>query len=199
MIAVVDYGAGNLFSVGNALDRLGLAYRVTVDPDALDAASGIILPGVGAFPDAMALLRRSGMAGAILRNAGNKPLLGICLGMQMLFERGYEFKETAGLGLLPGEVRPLAPDGLKVPHVGWNRLDLRQSHPLLAGLPDDPYVYFVHSYAVRTDRNILATAEYGGPVAAAVGTGRVMGTQFHPEKSGRVGLRILANFGGLCS
>ena len=199
MIAVVDYGAGNLFSVGNALDALQIPYWVTSEPDDLDRASGIILPGVGAFPDAMRLLRSSGMASAIAHHAGRKPLLGICLGMQMLFQKGFEFEETEGLGLLPGEVRPLEVGDLKVPHVGWNRLDFRCKHPLIEGLSKASYVYFVHSYKAKTDQNLIATTEYGETLPAIVGTDRVMGTQFHPEKSGAVGLHILGNFGRLCA
>ena len=196
MIAIVDYGVGNLFSLSSSLAALGLGSEVTSDPGRLLAADRVILPGVGAFGDAAAKLRASGLDKTCREIAGRgTPLLGICLGMQLLFERGYEYGEHAGLGLLRGEVRPVSAPGLKIPHMGWNSLHFTRESPLFRYSAEGDYVYFVHSFcAVRCADSLLATADYGGPVTAAAGKGNVFGTQFHPEKSGRAGLNILKAF-----
>ena len=200
MIAIVDYGVGNLFSLRSSLAAIGAEAVVTGDAAVLHEADRIILPGVGAFGDAADKLAATGMRDAVLREAhAGKPLLGICLGMQLLFEKGMEYGEHAGLGLIPGTVvdlKPVLPAGLKVPHIGWNALQLRQpDHPLLKNTREGDCVYFVHSfYAVDCADWTLATAEYGVDVTAAVARGNVMGCQFHPEKSGAVGLNILRAF-----
>lgn len=205
MLAIVDYGVGNLFSLKSSLVRIGVPACVTSDADALRRAERIILPGVGAFGDAAKKLRESGLASAVTEEAARgKPLLGICLGMQLLFETGFEYGEHAGLGLLPGSVRPIAPvigPGLKVPHIGWNALffpEGRPRSPLFAEVDAGECVYFVHSFAaMECDAVVTATVEYGAQLTAAAGRGNVMGTQFHPEKSGDVGLRILKAFAAL--
>lgn len=200
MIAVIDYDAGNLFSVANALERLGIDYVFTADPAEIEKADGIILPGVGAFPDAMEKLSSRGLVPVLQRCAKEKPFLGICLGMQVLFEEGEEFTLTKGLGLLPGRVVPIEAPGLKVPHMGWNGLVMEKSCPLTENLPESPYVYFVHSFcAAPKDEVLVAWCEYGQKVPALVWDGNCcFGAQFHPEKSGDVGLAILKNFAGLC-
>ena len=200
MIAIVDYGAGNIFSVKNALDYLGIESVLTSDRKEIEAADAVILPGVGAFPWAMGELKKSGLTDTIKHEAQKKPFLGICLGMQLIFEKGYEFEECDGLGLIPGKVDKIEEPGLIVPHVGWNKLEvLMKDCPLLRGLPGDDYVYFVHSYkAFCDDKNLAAYAEYGGKVPALVWDGKfVYGAQFHPEKSGKIGLKILQNFANL--
>ena len=199
MIAVIDYGAGNIFSVKNALDHLGLESELTNSADKIKSADGIILPGVGAFPEAMKMLQKSGLIDTIKEEAKKKPFLGICLGMQLLFEKGYEFEECDGLGLIGGSVVKMEEPDLIIPHMGWNKLEMLNSCPLLNGLPEESYVYFVHSYKAQCDdSNIAAYSEYGGRVPALVTDGcTVFGAQFHPEKSGDVGLQILRNFGGL--
>ncbi len=199
MIAIVDYGAGNIFSVKNALDYLGLDCKLTSDKDEIKAADAVILPGVGAFPAAMAMLEKSGLIDTIKEEAAKKPLLGICLGMQMLFEKGYEFEECDGLGLIKGSVRYMDEPDLIIPHMGWNKLEKLNDCPLLENIGDDEYVYFVHSYKAEcADENIAAYSEYGGRVPALVFDGKfVYGAQFHPEKSGDTGLKILRNFGNL--
>lgn len=197
MIAIVDYGAGNLRSVELALARLGVHTRVTADPDMLALADGLILPGVGAFSDAMAALGRSGTIPAVLEAVGaGRPLLGICLGMQLLLDGSEEGPGVPGLGLIPGEVRRLPGCGLKIPHMGWNSLTPAKPSPLFKGLPEEPYVYFVHSYACKAadPADVLAVTDYGVPFHAAVQRGRILGFQFHPEKSGNVGQKLLANF-----
>lgn len=199
MIAIIDYGAGNLFSVQNALDFLGVESAVASTEAQLTAADGLILPGVGAFPDAMARLEERGLVPVLRREAARKPLLGICLGMQLLFETGYEFGETPGLGLIPGCVQRIQAPGLKIPHMGWN--DLTRLHPCLltAQTRDGDYVYFVHSYRAETpEENIACYTTYGERVPAMVHKGMVYGAQFHPEKSGEVGLAMLRNFARLC-
>ena len=202
MIAIVDYGVGNLFSLRSSLAAVGVDAVVTADPQTLCAADKIILPGVGAFEDAARKLRDSGLDELIkdLARAG-KPLMGICLGMQMLFEKSYEYGEHEGLGLIPGAVRPIRdviPADYKIPHIGWNGLRFRGEHPLFAGLSEVDCVYFVHSfYAADCDDAVIATAEYGAELTAAVAKGNVMGCQFHPEKSGTVGLAILRAFAEL--
>ena len=193
--AIIDYGAGNLFSVQNALDYIGAASIVTKDAADLEKADRLILPGVGAFPDAMKALGETGLIGTIKEQARKKPLLGICLGMQMLFDKSCEFGETEGLGLIPGTVELMTPPGLLIPQIGWNRLIYNEKCELLDGLGDEPYVYFVHSYAANCDgKNVAAYTDYGGNVPACVFSGNVYGCQFHPEKSGGTGLKILKNF-----
>jgi glutamine amidotransferase len=199
MIAIIDYGMGNLHSVGKAVERLGYEAVVTSDEAQIMSASGAILPGVGAFGDAMDNLRETGLRDAVLRYAqSGKPLLGICLGMQLLFSQSEEYGLHEGLNLLPGRVVRF--QGIyKVPHMGWNRLSFRQQSPLFAGL-EEGHVYFVHSYHAKPERasDLLATTDYYQPVAAIVGRDNVYGMQFHPEKSGVVGMRLLSNFLNLC-
>lgn len=205
MIAIIDYGVGNLFSLASSLKSLGLETAVTRDPAVIRAADRIILPGVGAFADAMAKLEATGLVPVLRQEVQRKPLLGICLGMQLLFEKSYEYGEHAGLGLIPGAVRPLADDlkdpALKVPHIGWNRLDQvpgREDDPLFRYTRPGEYVYYVHSfYATGCADYTLATSEYSIPVTGAVRNGLVYGTQFHPEKSGDTGLRMLRAFAEL--
>ena len=194
--AIVDYGVGNLRSIANAMAYLGLSTQVTGDAAALERADAIILPGVGAFPDAAAKLRSTGLGDAIVAQAGRKPILGICLGMQLLFDWGEEGERCPGLGLIGGAVRRME-TALKLPHIGWNTLTFPRESPLFQSLEPECSVYFVHSYAAQVAReeDLLAVTDYGGPVTAAVGRGTVFGCQFHPEKSGEVGLAILRNFG----
>ena len=198
MIAIVDYGAGNLFSVANALEHLSISYQITQEPQALYESDGVLLPGVGAFPDAMAMLREKDLIPILRQMAKKKPFLGICLGMQVLFCQGEEFCLTKGLGLLKGQVKKMNPPGLKIPHMGWNSLHLTEKgkkHPLFKYSKEGDYVYFVHSfYGKDCDESLLATSEYGIPVTASAANENVMGCQFHPEKSGEVGLRILKAF-----
>ena len=202
MIAIVDYGVGNLFSLNCSLQAIGAESIVTADPLVLAAADKIILPGVGAFEDAANKLRQSGL-GELLKNLAKsgKPLLGICLGMQLLFERSYEYGCHEGLGLIPGSVKPIAdviPGDYKIPHIGWNALRLRQDNPLFTYIKEGDCVYFVHSfYAADCEDYVIADAEYGAYLTAAVARGNVMGCQFHPEKSGPVGLAILKAFAEL--
>ncbi len=201
-IAIIDYGVGNLFSLAASFKMLGADTVVTGDADVIRAADRIILPGVGAFADAAAKLHATGLDDVVKAEAAaGKPLLGICLGMQMLFSRSFEYGEHDGLGLIEGEVRPIAPvigEGLKVPHIGWNSLDFpagRKKSPLFRYIDEGDYVYFVHSYAaMHCDDAVIATSTYGVPLTAAVANQNVYGTQFHPEKSGDVGLRILRAF-----
>lgn len=205
MIAIVDYGVGNLFSLSSSVRSLGAEVRVTGDAADLRAASHILLPGVGAFADAMAKLEATGLVPVLKEETQHKPLLGICLGMQLLFEKSYEYGEHTGLGLIPGEVCPLADDlqdrTLKVPHIGWNALHIvpeRAADPLFRYVRDGEYVYYVHSYyAKQCASSTLATSEYSIPVTGAVRSGHVYGTQFHPEKSGDTGLRLLKAFAEL--
>ncbi|MBQ8769164.1 MAG: imidazole glycerol phosphate synthase subunit HisH [Oscillospiraceae bacterium] len=199
MIAIIEYGVGNLFSLESSLAALGVESVVTADPAVLEAADQIILPGVGAFGDAAQKLRDTGLDQHIIAQAKKgKPLLGICLGMQLLFEKGYEFGTYDGLGLIPGCVRPIAevvPAGYKVPHIGWNALQFKRENPLFAYIKDGDFAYFVHSfYAADCEESVIATAEYGAPLTAAVARGNVFGCQFHPEISGEVGLKILKAF-----
>ena len=199
MIAIVDYGAGNLFSVQNALAYLNITCCTTDDPAVLEICDGVILPGVGAFPEAMHRLHASGLVSIICEQAQKKPLLGICLGMQMLFERSYEFEETQGLGLIPGQVRLINSGGLKIPHMGWNDLTVLHPCALTEHSKNGEYVYFVHSYCVHTpDENVSCYTEYGERIPTLVHRGFVYGAQFHPEKSGEVGLAMLKNFARLC-
>jgi len=208
MTAIIDYGVGNLFSLRCSLAAIGEEAAVSDSADGLRRADRLILPGVGAFGDAAEKLRGSGLDRAVLSEAAaGKPLLGICLGMQLLFERGLEYGEHAGLGLIPGVVRPIAdviPKGLKIPHIGWNALSLRGACPLFSDTKDGAFVYFVHSYfADCGEEYVSAYTDYGAPLTAAVRRGNVYGCQFHPEKSGSAGLAILKNFcrleeGGKC-
>ena len=199
MTAIVDYGVGNLFSLRSSLAAIGEEAEVTGDARRIAAADRVILPGVGAFADARRKLAGTGMDSAVLDAAeSGKPLLGICLGMQLLFERSHEYGEHAGLGLLRGEVVGMAgriPAGLPIPHIGWNALDILRPGGILKYVKGGDCVYFVHSYcAVGCDESLTATAEYGMAVTAAVSLGNVHGCQFHPEKSGKVGLSILKAF-----
>lgn len=198
MIAVIDYGAGNLKSVTKALDHLGYANTIVSRPEELEAADGMILPGVGAFPMCMAALRKSGMDQAILQQTGKKPLLGICLGMQMLLDSSTEMGGDQGLGLIPGTVEKIETN-LKLPHIGWNSLNIVNPNPLTAELSDGDYVYFVHSFCakVKNSEDLALTTDYGTTVTAMIARGNVFGCQFHPEKSGPVGMTILRNFGEL--
>ncbi len=200
MVAIVDYGVGNLFSLKSSLSMIGADALVTGNAADLEAADKIILPGVGAFEDAANKLRATGLDAVVTAQAGaGKPLLGICLGMQLLFERSFEYGEHRGLGLIPGDVvdmRGRIPKELKVPHIGWNALKFKQpEHPLLRYIGEGDFVYFVHSfYADNCAPATLATTEYGVELTAAVGRSNVLGCQFHPEKSGGVGLNILRAF-----
>ena len=198
MLAIVDYGVGNLFSLKSSFAAIGAEAVVTGDPEVLRAADKIVLPGVGAFGDAAKKLRESGIADVVIAEARKgKPLLGICLGMQLLFDKSYEYGEHAGLGLIPGAVRPIAdviPADYKIPHIGWNALKLKDN-PLWKYIKAGDHVYFVHSfYAADCAEAVIATAEYGAELTAAVAKGNVLGCQFHPEKSGGVGLNILRAF-----
>ncbi|AET66426.1 imidazole glycerol phosphate synthase, glutamine amidotransferase subunit [Desulfosporosinus orientis DSM 765] len=197
MIGIVDYGRGNLRSVEKALEKVGHEARIMGTPQELEEVNGLILPGVGAFADAMQALKEGEWIKPLLRFAASgKPFLGICLGMQVLFEVGEEHGEHVGLGLLAGRVVKFPP-GKKVPHMGWNSLWIKQSSPLLEGIPDQSYFYFVHSYyAVPAEsRDIIAASDYGIEFPAVVGKKNVWGAQFHPEKSSPWGLQLLTNFG----
>lgn len=199
MIAIIDYGAGNLFSVQNALNYLGLENKITSDKPDIIYADRLILPGVGAFGDAMDKLNKSGLVDTVKKEALKKPFLGICLGMQLLFEKSYEFGEFDGLGLIRGSVRLMKPEGdLAIPQMGWNALEYNRECSLLKGIDEGQYVYFVHSYAADcSEDDVYAYVDYGGKVPALVGSGYVYGAQFHPEKSGETGLEILRRFGKL--
>lgn len=199
MIAIVDYGAGNIFSVKNALDYLEMESELTSDANRIQNADAIILPGVGAFPSAMKALKERKLVKVLQEESKKKPFLGICLGMQVIFEKGFEFEPYDGLGLIPGSVEKIDAPDLIIPHMGWNKLEYNIDCPILHGLPEESYVYFVHSYAaVVKDEYLAAYVEYGTKVPAMVYDGNtVFGAQFHPEKSGDVGLQILKNFGGL--
>ena len=197
MIAVIDYGVGNLFSVEKALSAIGAEVEVTRDGARIQSAEKILLPGVGAFGDCMKNLEATGLIPLLKEEAEKgKPLLGICVGLQILFEGSEESPGVSGLGILPGMVRKIHAPGLKIPHMGWNSLAVKERAGLWEGLGDSPYVYFVHSYhAVPEDPAIItATASYGEELTAAVANGNILATQFHPEKSGDVGLKILQNF-----
>lgn len=198
VIAVVDYGVGNLKSVTNALYYLGLASAITGDAGELERADAIILPGVGAFPDAADKLCVSGLDRVLRQQFGKKPVLGICLGMQLLFDRSEEGRGCEGLGLVSGSVKRIQTD-LKLPHIGWNSLTFQNGSPIFKGLEDGMHVYFVHSFCAyaESEADVTARTDYGASVVAAVGHGSVFGCQFHPEKSGEAGLQILRNFGDL--
>lgn len=202
MIAIVDYGVGNLFSLKSSFSAVGANAVVTGDKNEIRNADKIILPGVGAFGDAAEKLFQSGLAEVILNEAEKgKPIMGICLGMQLLFDKSYEYGEHKGLGLIHGNIRPIAdviPKGLKIPHIGWNALDFQKESPINKYINNGDFVYFVHSfYAADCEENTVATAEYGAPLTAAVQNKNVFGCQFHPEKSGEVGLKILRAFAEL--
>jgi imidazole glycerol-phosphate synthase subunit HisH len=201
-VAIVDYGMGNRRSVEKALDRVGARTLLTSDPDALAGADGIVLPGVGAFPEAMRRLRESGLDQVLCeRAAAGTPLLGICLGMQLLFDSSDEHDGATGLGLLPGAVEALPAPGLKLPHIGWNLVRWSRPSPLTDGLPDACAFYHVHSYAVRAgdDGDVLGWGEYGTPFVSAVARESLFGVQFHPEKSSAHGLRLLESFTAICA
>ena len=199
MIAIIDYGVGNLFSLRSSLNKIGADTVVTADPEVIAKADKLILPGVGAFADAAKKLRDSGLDKIIKAEAAaGKPIMGICLGMQMLFEKSYEYGEHEGLGLLKGAVVPMEgsiPANLKIPHIGWNALHFRKESPLFRYIKEGDCVYFVHSfYASSCEDSLIATADYGKELTAAVARDNIMGCQFHPEKSGDVGLNILRAF-----
>lgn len=202
MIAIADYGVGNIFSLQSSFKFIGADVYLTANPAELSKADKIILPGVGAFEDAAKKLKASGMWDAILKETGKgKPLLGICLGMQMLFKKSFEYGEHEGLGLIKGSICPIEDDiteGLKIPHIGWNSLSFpknREKSKLFKYINEGDFVYFVHSYYGKNcEESLIATTEYGGTLTAAVESGCVYGTQFHPEKSGDVGLKILKAF-----
>lgn len=197
MIAIIDYGVGNLNSIQNALEKLGYESMITHKSEDLYAADGIILPGVGAFNDAIKSLRATGLVEDIVKCVEDgKPLLGICLGMQLLYEKSYEDGDWEGLGILKGNVVKFD-DSLKVPHMGWNNISFKREDPILKYIKEDDYIYFVHSYYVDTLEDAIAYTEYGVKVPAIVGKGSVYGMQFHPEKSGEVGLNLLKAFGEL--
>lgn len=200
MIAIIDYGVGNLFSLRSSLKYIGQEVEVTSDPETIEKADRIILPGVGAYADAAAKLRDSGMAEIVTEQAAKgKPLMGICLGMQLLLEKSYEYGEHEGLGLIKGKVVPISgvvPEEYKIPHIGWNALEFTgKKDPLFKYIKNGDYVYFVHSYyADDCEESTIAVTEYGAGLTAAVSDGNVYGCQFHPEKSGDVGMRILKAF-----
>ena len=199
MVAIIDYGVGNLFSLRSSLREIGAEAVVTSDEKVIAEADRIILPGVGAFEDAARKLRESGMADVVKKEAAaGKPVMGICLGMQLMFDVGYEYGVHEGLGLIRGSVRPIAdviPENYKIPHIGWNLLKFKKESPLFKYIKEDDYVYFVHSYyAAECDESVIAVTEYGAELTAAVANGNVYGCQFHPEKSGEVGMKILKAF-----
>ena len=197
-IAVVDYGVGNLKSVSNAFAYLGIETKITGDPDELELAQAIVLPGVGAFPDAAEKLRATGLDQSVVKQGRKKPVLGICLGMQLLLDRGEEVRPCPGLGVIKG-VCARIPTEEKLPHIGWNSLTFPNRSPLFEGVDEGSYVYFVHSFSAQhTDPDqVSAVSQYGVPVIAAVPNGNFVGCQCHPEKSGETGLAILQNFAGL--
>lgn len=198
MVAIIDYGAGNLQSVKKALDFIGAKSIITADENEINAASHIILPGVGSFGDAMHSIREKGLEDVIKKSAdGSKHFLGICLGLQLLFESSEESPGVYGLGIFKGKIVTIPKNnGLKVPHIGWNSVSLKQTDGIFEGLRDNSYFYFVHSYYLKdADEDVVAgTTEYGVPIQCAVQQGRVCATQFHPEKSSETGLKILRNF-----
>ena len=202
MIAIVDYGVGNLFSLASSLAAVGVEATATSDKEVIRSAEKIILPGVGAFRDARDKLFASGLAEVVLEQAATgKPILGICLGMQMLFDKSYEYGEHGGLGLVRGEIRSISeviPNDFKIPHIGWNSLKfVGEKNEIFKYLSEGDFVYFVHSFYGAKCNDVIATADYGYPITAAVAKGNVYGCQFHPEKSGEVGLKILKAFAEL--
>ncbi len=200
MIAIVDYGVGNLFSLAHSLKKVGADSVVTGDKNVIESADSIILPGVGAFGDAARKLKESGLAEVVIQQAkSGKPLLGICLGMQLLFDKSYEYGEHDGLGLIKGSVVPLneVVKNLKIPHMGWNSLHFCDNNPILSSINEGDYVYFVHSYYAKCEEGLSATTDYGCAITAAVRKDNVYGVQFHPEKSGKIGLEILNAFANI--
>lgn len=202
MIAIVDYGVGNLFSLASSLAAVGVEATATSDKEVIRSAEKIILPGVGAFRDARDKLFASGLADVVLEQAASgKPILGICLGMQMLFDKSYEYGEHGGLGLIRGEIRSISeviPNDFKIPHIGWNSLKfVGEKNEIFKYLSEGDFVYFVHSFYGAKCNDVIATADYGYPITAAVAKSNVYGCQFHPEKSGEVGLKILKAFAEL--
>lgn len=201
MIAIVDYGVGNLFSLKSSLDFIGAQNVITNDANVIKKADKIILPGVGAFADAIKLLHQTGLVPVLKQQVSQgKPLLGICLGMQLLFENSFEYGCHKGLGFIKGDVCPIADDvdkNLKIPHMGWNSLDIKKQSPLFKYIKDGDYVYFVHSYYAKNSDAVIATSNYGIDLTAMVQNGNVFGAQFHPEKSGETGLAILRAFAEL--
>ena len=200
MIVIIDYGVGNLFSLESSFASIGASVKVSGDADVIRSADKIILPGVGAFEDAAKKLHESGLDTVIIEECKKgKPLMGICLGMQLLFDKSYEYGEHTGLGLIHGSVRPISdviPSDLKIPHIGWNQLNfIKDKHPIFKYINDKDCVYFVHSYyATECGDSVIATTEYGASITAAVASANVCGCQFHPEKSGKVGISILKAF-----
>ncbi|MFC2947868.1 imidazole glycerol phosphate synthase subunit HisH [Virgibacillus sediminis] len=201
MIAIVDYGAGNIKSLQFALNKHNLESTLTSDPQTIRDSKAVIVPGVGAFKDAMDSMNELGLSQVIKEEAAKgKPTMGICLGMQLFYERSFEDGDWEGLGLLKGEVSRIS-SSVKVPHMGWNTLNIQQEHPVVDGIDEETYVYFVHSYAVSSyqQETLTASTQYGGTVPAIVQQGNIIGMQFHPEKSGAAGLRLLQNFGEMIS
>lgn len=199
MVAIIDYGVGNLFSLKSSFSAIGADAVVTSSKSKLERAESIILPGVGAFCDAAKKLKDSGLEDTVISLAkAGKPLMGICLGMQLLFEKSYEYGEHRGLGLIKGEIRPIEtviPKGYKIPHIGWNSLEIKKQTPIFENVKNGEYVYFVHSYyAADCENSVTAVSDYGAPLTASVQAGNIFGCQFHPEKSGETGLKILRSF-----
>lgn len=196
IIGIIDYGMGNLQSVSNALKYIGIEHFISSDKEVLKTADKLILPGVGAFKDAIERLRDKGLDQMLMEvKTEGKPILGICLGMQLLFDTSTEFGNHAGLGLIRGKIIKLDVQNLKIPHMGWNALHIKKKAPLFSGLPDGAHVYFVHSYHLETEEDVVsATTYYGKDIQIAAQQNHIYGLQFHPEKSGDVGLKILENF-----
>jgi len=196
--AIIDYGMGNLYSVSKALDYIGVPNFISGDAEEIKKADALILPGVGAFPKAMVALEASGLIDIIRSELKKKPLLGICLGMQLLFDKGYEVEERSGLGIIGGEIRRIETK-CKLPQIGWNCLDIKNPNALTKGVDNGSYVYFVHSFCAlaKNIADVTATCDYGTEVCAMVNSGNAYGCQFHPEKSGETGLTILKNFSNL--
>lgn len=197
MVAIIDYGAGNLSSVKKALDYLGAESKITQDKDEILSASHVILPGVGSFGDAMSSMRERGLVDVVKQAAKTKPFLGICLGLQLLFEGSEESPEAEGLGILKGRIVTIPRDmGLKVPHIGWNSAQLKQTDGVFKDIPQNSYFYFVHSFYLKDAEEdaVAATTQYGVEIECAVQKGKLCATQFHPEKSSKIGLKLLQNF-----
>ena len=201
MIAIIDYGAGNLQSVKKAFDFIGAESVITDNPEVINACDRVLLPGVGSFGDAMDSMAKNGLIETVKQNAlSGKPFLGICLGLQLLFEESEESPGVKGLGIFKGKIKKFSPDmGLKIPHIGWNSLEIKQNDTLFKGIPENSYVYFVHSYYLHAEdeKDIATITNYGIDFHSAVGKNNVFATQFHPEKSGDVGLQILKNFASM--
>ncbi|HZJ77607.1 MAG TPA: imidazole glycerol phosphate synthase subunit HisH [Clostridia bacterium] len=201
MIAIIDYSTGNLQSVKNALNHIGAPSEISTDKDFIRSASGIILPGVGSFGDAMLSMQKNGLTEVVKQVAiEGKPFLGICLGLQLLYGFSEESPGVEGLGLLKGEIKKVPSNGVKVPHMGWNSIDIQNPDGIFKGIEQESYVYYVHSYYLEAQafENVSATTQYGVPITAAISRGNLFACQFHPEKSGNVGLEILRNFANIC-